>query len=510
MSFYQKVFPLSFAGSSLLAILLLVPTLGACVEQQLTELPQDRQGSNARPIGPSNPQLAQQTLREGQLKAPDVQPGQLVIPGAVVEPAPIEVDQVLAPQNEKRFSAPPAPPLNPNVPRVAILLPLSGSHSKLGQAMLNAAQLALFHFADKEFELLPQDTQGTPNGAADAAALAIGDGASLILGPLFAGSVEAIAPAARAAGLKVIAFSNDRTIAGDGVFTMGFLPSEQVQRVVTYAIKRGVRRFAVLAPDNDYGVTIADALKQTAEANGAEVSEQAFYDPYVTDFAPVIKDLANYDARRSNLLAERKILAARDDEVAKQALKRLENLQTLGDVPFDALLIADGGKRLQSIAALLPYYDIDPKKIRMLGTGQWDTAGIGSEPALVGGWYAAPAAQERHDFRRQYKAIYGEFPPRLATLAYDATALAAVFAQNEAPKKAESENANETPEVRPERNAIFDISEITAPQGFTGRDGIFRFLPEGVAERRLSVHQVRERGTKIISHAPKSFDTPAK
>ncbi len=489
-----------------------MPTLGACVEQQLNQFPPDRQGANA-----AQTQLAQNTQQQrgqqGQILPPPTQQGTIATPvpnpdatlDPVVEPKPNEIDPPdnanLAPLDEKRFAAPPAPPLNPGVPRVAILLPLSGQHSKLGQAMLNAAQLALFHFADKQFELLPQDTQGTPNGAADAAALAIGDGASLILGPLFAGSVEAIAPAARAAGVKVIAFSNDRAVAGDGVFTMGFLPSEQVQRVVSFAVKRGVRRFAVLAPDNDYGVTIADALKQTAELNGAEVTEQAFYDPYVEDFAPIIKNLADYDARRATLLEERKLLGEREDEVAKQALKRLENLQTLGDVAFDALLIADGGKRLQSIAALLPYYDIDPKKIRMLGTGQWDAPGIGSEPALVGGWFAAPAANTRRDFLRQYKNIYGEYPPRLATLAYDATALAAVFAQNNAPA-ADPEN----PDGEKPANAMFDISEITAPQGFTGRDGIFRFMDTGVAERGLSVHQVRERDTKIISRAPSNFD----
>ena len=396
----------------------------------------------------------------------------------------------LKPFNEKRFLVPPAPPVEPGVPRIAILLPLTGQHAKLGQAMLNAAQLALFHFADKQFELLPQDTRGTESGALDAAALAIGDGASLILGPLFAGSVAAVAPAARAAGIKVIAFSNDRKVAGDGVFTMGFLPQEQVRRVVTYAIKQGVRRFAVLAPDNDYGLTIASALKQTTDENGIEIIEQAFYDPQVTDFHPVIKNLANYDERRRILLDERRLLAERNDEVAKLALKRLENLQTMGDVSFEALLIADGGKTLKSIAALLPYYDIDPKKIRMLGTGYWDIAGIGSEPALVGGWFAAPSPEGRRAFIDQYELIYGARPPRLATLAYDATALAAVFAQSD-----------ETALGEPTRS-LYTLSEITAPQGFQGLDGIFRFVPAGFVERGLSVFQVGRRNIKIISQAP--------
>ncbi|MBT4721293.1 MAG: ABC transporter substrate-binding protein, partial [Rhodospirillaceae bacterium] len=166
------------------------------------------------------------------------------------EQAPLPATSGPLTEDDDRYQTPP-PPQQSDVPRVAILLPLSGPHAAIGQTLLNAAQLALFHFADKRFELLPQDTRGTAAGAADAAALAIGDGASLILGPLFATSVEAIAPAARAAGVTVIAFSNDRRVVGSRVFTMGFLPGEQVDRVVRYAYRKGLRNFALLAPDND-------------------------------------------------------------------------------------------------------------------------------------------------------------------------------------------------------------------------------------------------------------------
>ena len=389
----------------------------------------------------------------------------------------------------QQAALPPAgAPEKPEVPRIAILLPLSGPSAKVGQDLLNAAQLALFHFADQRFELLPRDTRGTPEGAADAAARAIADGASLILGPLLSGSAEAVAPAARAAGINVIAFTSDRTVAGGGVFTMGFLPGQEVARIVAFARQRGVRRLAVLAPDNDYGLRVVEQVRQSAEAPGLFLTDIAYYDPLAADFAPVVRDLANYDARRRALLDQVAALRARDDEVAAAALKRLENLQTLGDVPFDALLIADGGKRLQAIAALLPYYDLDPKKVRMLGTGQWDTPGLGAEPALVGGWFAAPSPAARADFVEQYRAAYGAPPHRLATLAYDATALAAVLARED---------------------GGFQPEKITATQGFAGRDGIFRFLPTGIAQRGLSVLHVGERSTAVIADAPSNFAQPA-
>ena len=382
------------------------------------------------------------------------------------------------------MNEPPLPRVLPDVPRVAILLPLSGPNAPIGEAMLNAAQLALFQFADRRFELLPQDTRGTPEGAADAAQLAISDGASLILGPLLSAEVEAITPAAQAAGVRVLAFTNDRRVARDGIYVMGFRPDEQVDRVVKYAFSKGLRRFAVLAPDDVYGHLIADAMQATAQKIGAQVTAAQLYSPQASDVSDVVRQLANYDARRAQLLAEREELAKRgDDEVAKAALVRLSTLQTLGDVPFDALLIADDGSRLALIAAYLPYYDIDPKKTRILGTSRWDVPGIGKEPALLGAWFAAPSATARAGFEKQYADTYGAAPARLATLAYDATAIAALFT----------------------KPGSVDVAALTSPQGFAGRDGVFRLLPDGVTERGLAVEQVTLGNPQIVSEAPTTF-----
>ena len=378
------------------------------------------------------------------------------------------------------------PPVTGDSIRVAVLLPLSGPNAGLGQAMLNAAQLAVFSFAGKNFELLVHDTRGTPQGASEAASAAIGDGAAMILGPLLAASVRAVGPQAQAANVPVVAFSSDRSVVGNGTYTMGFLPSAEILRIVAYARSKGVRRFAVLAPDNVYGETVLRALEAAVAANGGTLVQVQFYDPYATDFTSAVRALADYDNRRQALLDQRKELEGRDDEVSRRALKRLERLQTIGELPFDALLLADGGKRLLSIAALLPFYDIDPSKIRMLGTGQWDAPGLGAEPALIGGWFAAPSPVARADFIAAYKDTYSAVPPRLATLAYDATALAAVLAQGK-------------------NGADFSHAAITTPSGFWGRDGIFRFQLGGIAERGLAVMRVGRRGPEILSRAPETF-----
>ena len=161
-------------------------------------------------------------------------------------------------------------------------------------------------------------------------------------------------------------------------------------------------------------------------------------------------------------------------------------METLGEVPFDSLLLAGGGKRLLAIAALLPFYDVDPKKVRMLGTGQWDIPDLGVEPALRGGWHAGPPPEARANFVKHYRNVYGAMPHRLSTLAYDATALIAVMA-------------------RAEGGPDFSDKALTSNSGFWGRDGLFRFLNDGTVQRGLAVLQVEERSLKVISSAPQVF-----
>lgn len=370
--------------------------------------------------------------------------------------------------------------------RVAILLPLSGPNQRIGQALLSAAQMALFDFADQSFELLVHDTHGTSEGAGEAARLAIGDGASLIVGPLLSASVRAVSPLAQAAGVPVMAFSSDRTVVGDGVYTMGFFPGDEVRRVVQYASSKGAIRFGLLAPRGAYGEVVLKALTQQVLELGGEVTKVQFYAPNATDFTYPVKLLANYDWRRQNLLDQRKILKDRGDEMGERGLKLLENFETLGEAPFDALLVADGGKRLVAVAAMLPFYDIDPKKVMILGTGQWDEKGLGTEPALLGGFYAAPDPIQRQVFADKFADAFGLQPYRLATLAYDATALAVVLGAQD-------------------RAQAYSQNVLMEPGGFTGRDGIFRFQYDGAVERGLAVLKVQRRDAKVIDPAPQAF-----
>jgi ABC-type branched-subunit amino acid transport system substrate-binding protein len=346
---------------------------------------------------------------------------------------------------------PPAAPAPGNEAiKIAVLLPLSGANADLGKAMLEAAQLALFTMGGDKLALVPRDTTGTAQGAADAAKAVIADGAKLIIGPLVADEVEAVKPIARDAHVNVIAFATKTQVAGDNVFLMGFLPRQEVAREVSFAHERGLTHFAALAPNSAYGHLMADSLKEIATANGSTVTRAEFF---TGDPGSVIKKLAPAN----------------------------------GAAPgFDALLLPVGGDQLKQIARQLNAAGIDPTQVRLLGSGLWDDPGIEAEPALAGGWFAASPPDARQDFASRYQGAYGHPPPRLASLAFDAAALAAVLAKN--------------PDPDP-----FSQTAIENPNGFTGVDGLFRFTTQGLVQRGLAVLEIQPGGDKVVSPAPRNF-----
>ncbi len=350
--------------------------------------------------------------------------------------------------------------------KVAMLVPLSGANADLGKAMLEAAQLALFTTASKQLTLIPRDTGGTPEGAAAAARSALAEGAQLILGPLLAGEVEAVKPVARDAKINVIAFSTATQLAGGNVFLMGFLPGQEVMREVSFARDKGLSRFAALAPNSQYGHLMTDALREAANASGGSVGKVVYLDPGAPDASAAIRQLLSSGA------------AAPPAPDAAAALPP-------ATADFDALLLPEGGAQLKQIARQLKQAGL-AAPVRLLGSGLWDDPSIAGEPALDGGWFAASPPAQRSEFDSRFQATYGHPPPRLASLAFDAAALAAVL----------GESGGGMP---------FAKEAILNPNGFTGVDGLFRFTPQGLVQRGLAVLEVDPQGNVVVSPAPQNF-----
>lgn len=340
--------------------------------------------------------------------------------------------------------------------KVALLLPMSatGSTPAIAKALKQAGELALFDFDNPSVTLVPKDTKGTPEGAREAAESAIHEGAELIIGPLFAQEVSSAASVARQAGVPMIAFSSDEKVAGNGVYLLSFVAGHDVPRVVNYALAHGKKNFAVLVPQSAYGRLAEEAFAKAVAQGGGQASVRASYPP--------------------------------DDANAMVGpVRQIANAVKSGQ-PIDAVFIPAGREDMPSLAPLLASSDVTSARVQFIGTGQWDYPNAGAEKALVGGWYPAPDPKGWNNFSERYAKTYGDTPPRIASLGYDAVSLAVSLSQN-------PQGQRYTPAL------------LTRASGFSGIDGLFRLLPDGTCERGLAILEVREYGPQVIEPAPNSF-----
>jgi ABC-type branched-subunit amino acid transport system substrate-binding protein len=329
--------------------------------------------------------------------------------------------------------------------RVAVLVPLSGPEAGIGQSIANAANMALIDSGGQGVRLTMYDTAP---GATAAAQKALSEGNKLILGPLLAEDVRAVAPIANASHVPVLAFSNDVSVAGNGVFLLGFTPAESVDRVIDYAKSRGLTRLAALVPNGLYGRRASNAMLRAAEDAGSTVVS-----------------MQGYDRSNASLAAA---------------------IRKLGDPKgYDALLIADSG-RIALIAA--PLVRRSGSAAKLLGTELWNTEPqLAAVKAMNGAWFAAVSDGLYSQFAAKYRARFGKGPFRLSSLGYDSVLLAVRIA---ADWKAGSD---------------FPASRLTDKGGFSGVDGAFRFDHDGIAQRVLEVKQIGAGGVTVVSPAPQGF-----
>ncbi len=339
--------------------------------------------------------------------------------------------------------------------RVGVLLPFSNGSAgtrALSASMMKSAELALFDSGNSNIVLISADEGSTPEQAAAGARSLLAQGAEIIIGPLFSQSVTAVAPIARDRAVPVISFSTDRSVAGDGVYLLSFQPEIAVQRVVAYAAAHGHSAFAALVPETAYGRIVGKAFEDEVKSVGAKVTD-------IEKFAPA------------------------SDAIA-------EPVHAVAQTNPDSVLIAQGGPLLKEIAPALAGAGAPNSRVKYLGTGLWDDPSIAKEPMLAGGWFAAPAPEAEKAFDAKYRASFGQSPPQLATLSFDAISLIALLASG-------------TPYHR------FTPAALTDPNGFSGVDGIFRFNPDGTSERGLAILSVEQDGSfHVIDPAPTTFQQP--
>ncbi len=355
----------------------------------------------------------------------------------------------------KTVEKPPEQPTGPVTPalptdvarnRVALLVPMTGENAGVGESIANAANMAVLDTGGKTIRVTTYDTN---LGAVAAAQKAIADGNKLILGPLLAEDVRAVASVGRAAKVPLISFSNDASVAGQGVWLLGFSPHQSISRVVSYAKAKGMTRFAGLVANGTYGQRASTSLIRAVEASGGQMITVATYDRTTVSMQAAVRKLA----------------------------------ATTG---YDAVLIGDSGRGAVQLVPLIR--KSGGQTARILGTELWNNENaLSQNSAMNGALFASVPDGVYNQLATKYRARFGKGSYRLSSLGYDSVLLVTKIAANW------------------KAGSSFPVAQLSDADGFTGIDGAFRFPASGIAERALEVQQIGPGGFAIVSAAPRAF-----
>ena len=334
--------------------------------------------------------------------------------------------------------------------RVGMLLPLTGADAKYGQGMKNASLLALNDIKNPNVVIQYYDTASTPAGARVAIKNATAQRAQLILGPLKSTEVSAISNETIYQGVPVVAFSTSPEVLQPTIYTLGLLIDEQIDRIITYAVKQGRRNFALLLPDNNTGISVARAAVKAANKNQVAIKLIAFYPQGISDFSALTKQVID------------------------------------SGITFDAMLIPEGGITLTAATAMFAYYDKAYPDVLFLGSSIWEAGISAKETSLQNSVYPSLTKAKGTGFVAQYYSVFGEKPSSLYTLAYDAVILADKLS------KATDDNL---------------LGNITSLGGFQGLNGKVRFFADGTNQHSLDIISVDAQGGKVVDSGDSYFET---
>ena len=321
--------------------------------------------------------------------------------------------------------------------RVALLIPstIPGGAAEIAKEIRNGAAMAMNDFGNARIQLVIKDTKGQAAEAQAAAAQAAGERTSLILGPLFAANVSAAAGSAQPAGIPMLAFSTDTSVARRGVYLFSFTPQSDTTRMIEYAASTGTRSLTAFLPNNAEGNLRENILREVAGRTNININ------------------VVRYD----------------------RTPKGVEDASVSGAVfvgSSDSVYIPEGGPIPGVLVGSLGQKGINMRSKRVLGSGTWESVKT-DNPNLEGAIYPGRDISSFNDFAARYEQQFGVRPGAQAGLAYDAVTLASELARI---------NGSTNP---------FPIANLESNRGYRGVNGAFRILLDGTTERSLAIYKIQ-------------------
>lgn len=375
---------------------------------------------------------------------------------------------------------------------IAVLLPLTGDNSEIGRGIQNSIALALLQSQPNGLHVRFYDTSRDINTTINNA---ISESPEVIIGPVFSADA-ALLRSKKPNDTPALTFTSDASAVGAGVISIALMPTNSVEAIIAEMSSDKVHKFIIVAPDDISGHILSSNATNIANTHNMDISGIFYYEAGNSDMIKSTMETAsmfkartdaNTKAREilSDIITNESLSGTEHSSIAKQ-MDKLSRVETIGDLPYDAVLFLGSGEDTKSLASFLRYYGADSHSVRFYGTAQWDDTDIISDFTMSGAKYAAlPMAST--EFNELYQNTYGTYPSRLDTFGYDATRIAIGMLYSH------------------KSNGTYLLSQ----SGFYGINGLLRMNVNGMNERGLRIIQLNgTNAPRTIRESPTNFITP--
>ncbi len=300
--------------------------------------------------------------------------------------------------------------------KIGLIVPLSGENSLIGEKIIKSIRMAINKINDERVEIIPRDTKSNPIDALKASKELYKDGVRIIIGPVFNESTKYLDDLKE---VTFISFTNKLIDNPKNVVSAGVNAISQIQTIKKFNKSKNLSKSIILIPRSQFKKEIEEAINKTK----IKYKEVFYYDREPTKLTKQIEELTKYQIRKNNLKFEIKRLEGLSFKDKDKKIRNLEKRDTLGNINFDSVVIADFDENLKSVATSLLYTDVSSKRIFYITLNQWFDESLLKDDSLHPIYFPSINKANYEKFMNDFNKVYGLDGDQLSFLSYDLVGL---------------------------------------------------------------------------------------
>ncbi len=300
--------------------------------------------------------------------------------------------------------------------KIGLLVPMTGSNKEIGQSIIKAVSLAVKDIDDNSIEIYPKDTASRPNQALKSAFELKQMGIKVVIGPVF---YESLTYLDEMPDLTFLSLTNKTLDLPKNIISAGINSTSQFNTIKKFLEKNNLEKTIFLTPIREYEFEIKKGIKESKIKTFKEYN----YNTDPTKITKQIEEITKYKIRKQNLDDEITRIKNSNEPNKEKKIKRLEKRYTIGNLDFDAVVVADFDESLKSVTTSLLYTDVQPKNKYFITLNQWFDEGLLKEKDIQPIYYPSINKENFDNYKIKYFNAFNEDPSHLSLLSYDLVGL---------------------------------------------------------------------------------------